>query len=211
MVRERSPHTAAWWTEWSDRSSYGGDWADEVHRSLILLKALIFAPTGGIVAAATTSLPEFLGGVRNWDYRFCWLRDAALTLDALMSAGYVEEATAWRDWVFRAVAGDPDDIQIMYGLGGERRLDRVRAAASPRLRRLGTGPHRQRRVGTASARRVRRARGRHLPRATAGDESDARGPALALQIYEWLEEHWHEPDDGVWEVRGGRGTSSTPR
>ena len=98
-------------------------WADEVQRSLITLKALTYAPTGGIVAAATTSLPEFLGGVRNWDYRFCWLRDASLTLDALMAAGYVEEATSWRDWVVRAVAGDPEDIQIMYGLGGERRLD----------------------------------------------------------------------------------------
>ena len=94
-----------------------------MQRSLITLKALTYAPSGGIVAAATTSLPEFLGGVRNWDYRYCWLRDAALTLDALMSAGYVEEATAWRDWVIRAVAGDPEDIQIMYGLGGERRLD----------------------------------------------------------------------------------------
>ena len=115
--------TDAWWGEWSARSTYGGGWSDEVQRSSITLKALTYAPTGGIVAAATTSLPEFLGGVRNWDYRFCWLRDAALSLDALMAAGYVEEATSWRDWVFRAVAGDPDDIQIMYGLGGERRLD----------------------------------------------------------------------------------------
>ena len=115
--------TDEWWREWAGRSTYDGRWADEVERSLITLKALTFAPTGGIVAAATTSLPEFLGGVRNWDYRFCWLRDAALTLDALMTAGYVEEATSWRDWVVRAVAGDPEDIQIMYGLGGERRLD----------------------------------------------------------------------------------------
>ena len=115
--------TDAWWREWSGRSTYAGGWADEVQRSLITLKALIYAPSGGIVAAATTSLPEFVGGVRNWDYRYCWLRDASLTLDALMAAGYVEEATAWRDWVVRAVAGDPEDIQIMYGLGGERRLD----------------------------------------------------------------------------------------
>ena len=115
--------TDDWWRAWAKRSTYDGRWADEVERSLITLKALTFEPTGGIVAAATTSLPEFLGGVRNWDYRFCWLRDAALTLDALMTAGYVEEATSWRNWVVRAVAGDPEDIQIMYGLGGERRLD----------------------------------------------------------------------------------------
>src|SRR6185436_10864211 len=101
--------TDDWWCEWAKRSTYDGRWADEVERSLITLKALTFGPTGGIVAAATTSLPEFLGGVRNWDYRFCWLRDAALTLDALMVAGYVEEATNWRDWVIRAVAGDPED------------------------------------------------------------------------------------------------------
>ena len=94
-----------------------------VERSVITLKALTYEPTGGVVAAATTSLPEFLGGVRNWDYRFCWIRDAALTLDALMAAGYVEEATKWRDWVVRAVAGDPEDLQIMYGVAGERRLE----------------------------------------------------------------------------------------
>jgi GH15 family glucan-1,4-alpha-glucosidase len=115
--------TEAWWREWSGRSTYRGGWANVVERSLITLKALTYEPTGGIVAAATTSLPEFLGGVRNWDYRYCWLRDAALTLDALMAAGYVEEAARWRDWALRAVAGDPEDLQIMYGLGGERRLD----------------------------------------------------------------------------------------
>ncbi|MET0800216.1 MAG: trehalase-like domain-containing protein, partial [Actinomycetota bacterium] len=110
--------TDAWWRAWSGRSTYGGGWKEEVERSLITLKALTYEPTGGIVAAATTSLPEFLGGVRNWDYRFCWIRDAALTLDSMMSAGYVEEATRWRDWVIRAVAGDPEDLQIMYGVAG---------------------------------------------------------------------------------------------
>ena len=115
--------TDAWWRDWSGRSTYRGGWKDEVERSLITLKALTYEPTGGVVAAATTSLPEFLGGVRNWDYRFCWIRDAALTLDSLMAAGYVEEATKWRDWVIRAVAGDPEDLQIMYGVAGERRLD----------------------------------------------------------------------------------------
>src|SRR3970040_1107377 len=105
--------TDAWWRAWSERSTYRGAWQDEVERSLITLKALTYAPTGGIVAAATTSLPESLGGVRNWDDRFCWIRDAALALEALMAAGYVEEATQWRDWVMRAVAGDPEDLQIM--------------------------------------------------------------------------------------------------
>ena len=101
------------------QGSVGG----RVQRSLITLKALTYAPTGGIVAAATTSLPEWPGGVRNWDYRYCWLRDASLSLDALMAAGYVDEATSWRNWMLRAVAGDPDDLQIMYGIRGERRLD----------------------------------------------------------------------------------------
>ena len=107
----------------------GGEWAEAVRRSLITLKALTYAPTGGIVAAATTSLPEQLGGSRNWDYRYCWLRDATLTLLALMDAGYLEEAAAWRDWLLRAVAGSPDQLQIMYGLAGERRLTGMRAAA----------------------------------------------------------------------------------
>ena len=115
--------TETWWSEWAARSTYRGPWGAEVERSLVTLKALTYAPTGGIVAAATTSLPEFLGGVRNWDYRYCWLRDAALSLDALMAAGYVEEATSWRNWVLRAVAGDPEDLQIMYGIAGERRLE----------------------------------------------------------------------------------------
>jgi GH15 family glucan-1,4-alpha-glucosidase len=123
--------TETWWREWSARSTYRGAWTDVVERSLITLKAMTYEPTGGIVAAATTSLPEFLGGVRNWDYRYCWLRDAALTLDALMSAGYVEEAVKWRDWALRAVAGDPEDLQIIYGLGGERRLDEYELAWLP--------------------------------------------------------------------------------
>jgi GH15 family glucan-1,4-alpha-glucosidase len=114
--------TEAWWREWSDRCGYEGPWRDEVVRSLIVLKALTFAPTGGIVAAPTTSLPEHVGGVRNWDYRYCWLRDATFTLYALMQAGHVEETRAWRDWLLRAVAGVPSEMQIMYGASGERRL-----------------------------------------------------------------------------------------
>jgi GH15 family glucan-1,4-alpha-glucosidase len=111
-----------WWPDWSSRSTYDGNWGDLVQRSLLTLKALTYAPTGGIVAAPTTSLPEQLGGVRNWDYRYCWLRDATFTLYALMSAGYLQDAVEWRDWLLRSVAGDPAALQIMYGPAGERRL-----------------------------------------------------------------------------------------
>ena len=114
--------TEQYWQEWADACEYEGQWGDVVGRSLLTLKALTYAPTGGIVAAATTSLPEQLGGIRNWDYRYCWLCDATLTLDSLMVAGYQEEAESWRDWLLRAVAGDPADLQIMYGPAGERRL-----------------------------------------------------------------------------------------
>ncbi len=196
--------TDAWWRAWSGRSTYRGAWKDEVERSLITLKALTYEPTGGIVAAVTTSLPEFLGGVRNWDYRFCWIRDAALALDALMTAGYVEEATKWRDWVIRAVAGDPDDLQIMYGIGGERRLDeyvldwlpgyegstpvRVGNAASGQLQldvygELADAIYRARQLGMA-------------PAASALDPTQG--------LIRWLEDHWRDPDDGIWEVRGPR-------
>jgi GH15 family glucan-1,4-alpha-glucosidase len=114
--------TEQYWTEWSQRSRYHGDYEDAVNRSLITLKAMVYAPSGGIVAAPTASLPEEIGGARNWDYRFCWLRDATLTLDALMLGGYVEEAKAWRSWFMRAIAGAPEELRIMYGVRGERRL-----------------------------------------------------------------------------------------
>jgi GH15 family glucan-1,4-alpha-glucosidase len=121
-AEEMITQTEQWWQKWSDRCTYQGPWRDAVLRSLITLKALTYAPTGGIVAAVTTSLPEQIGGVRNWDYRYCWLRDATFTLYALMIGGYTEEAEAWRDWLLRAVAGSPSQINIMYGLAGERRL-----------------------------------------------------------------------------------------
>ena len=114
--------TEAWWRAWSARCTYAGEWREQVLRSLITLKALTYAPTGGLVAAPTTSLPEQLGGVRNWDYRYCWVRDATYTLYALMIGGYIDEAKAWREWLVRAVAGKPSEMQIMYGLAGERRL-----------------------------------------------------------------------------------------
>jgi GH15 family glucan-1,4-alpha-glucosidase len=196
--------TQAWWSRWSSRNTYRGRWSDEVGRSLITLKALTYQPTGGIVAAPTTSLPEFLGGVRNWDYRFCWLRDAALTLDALMAAGYVEEAVSWRDWLLRAVAGDPDDLQIMYGLAGERRLDEYELPWLP-----GYEGSRPVRVGNAASGQ------RQLD--VYGEVTDAMFLAARLgmppaphwwsvqrHVIDWLESHWREPDDGLWEVRGPR-------
>ena len=144
--RSRRPSTAsprprtrrAWWEEWTARAQVDGRVrATLVQRSLITLKALTYAPTGGIVAAPTTSLPEAIGGVRNWDYRFCWLRDATLTLQSLMHAGYIDEARAWRDWLLRAVAGSPGELQIMYGPAGERRLPELELAVAARLRGLG--------------------------------------------------------------------------
>ena len=131
-------------------------------RSLITLKALTYEPTGGIVAAATTSLPEALGGDRNWDYRYCWLRDATLTLESLMRGGYFDEAMAWRDWLLRAVAGDPSKLQIMYGPAGERRLDEWEASWLPGYENSAPGAHRQRRLRAVPARRVRRGHVRAL-------------------------------------------------
>jgi GH15 family glucan-1,4-alpha-glucosidase len=196
--------TDAWWRVWSNRSTYRGAWKDEVERSLVTLKALTYAPTGGIVAAATTSLPEFLGGVRNWDYRFCWIRDAALALDALMTAGYVEEATKWRDWVIRAVAGDPEDLQIMYGIGGERRLDEYELGwlagyEGSKPVRVGNAASGQRQLDVYGELADAIYRARQLGMAPAAEALDpARG------VIRWLEDHWREPDDGIWEVRGPR-------
>lgn len=196
--------TDAWWRDWSGRSTYKGAWKDEVERSLIMLKALTYAPTGGIVAAATTSLPEFLGGVRNWDYRFCWIRDAALALEALMSAGYVEEATSWRDWVIRAVAGDPEDLQIMYGIGGERRLDEYELGWLPGYEgsapvRVGNAASGQRQLDVYGELADAIYRARQLGMTPVPEALDT-----GQGILRWLEAHWREPDDGIWEVRGPR-------
>jgi GH15 family glucan-1,4-alpha-glucosidase len=196
--------TETWWREWSRRSTYSGGWADEVERSLITLKALTYEPTGGIVAAATTSLPEFLGGVRNWDYRYCWLRDASLSLDALMAAGYVEEAVSWRDWVLRAVAGDPEDIQIMYGIRGERRLDEyelewLRGYEHSRPVRIGNAASGQLQLDVYGEVIDALYKARHLGMAPARHSR-----AIQKRIIEWLATNWQQPDDGLWEVRGPR-------
>ncbi|MFF3980196.1 glycoside hydrolase family 15 protein [Streptomyces sp. NPDC001828] len=203
------PHEAleqslADWRQWAARCQYQGPYRDAVIRSLITLKALTFAPTGGIVAAPTTSLPEELGGIRNWDYRYCWLRDSTLTLEALLSAGYLEEAAHWRNWLLRAVAGDPADLQIMYGLSGERRLPEVEL---PWLKgHLESAPVR---IGNAAVDQLQLdvygevIDSLYLAR-EAGLESETHAWNLQLSLLDFLEARWREPDEGLWEVRGPR-------
>ncbi|WP_234386311.1 glycoside hydrolase family 15 protein [Streptomyces sp. ERV7] len=192
------------WREWAGKCRCSGPHRDAVVRSLITLKALTYAPTGGIVAAPTTSLPEEIGGVRNWDYRYCWLRDSTLTLDALVSAGYLDEAAAWRDWLLRAVAGDPADLQIMYGLGGERRLPEVEL---PWLSgHLDSAPVR---IGNAAVKQLQLdvygevIDSLHLAR-TAGMAAKRHTWDVELSLLGFLESRWREPDEGLWEVRGER-------
>jgi GH15 family glucan-1,4-alpha-glucosidase len=192
------------WKEWSGRSKYQGPYKDIVDRSLITLKGMIYAPSGGIVAAPTAGLPEEIGGVRNWDYRYCWLRDATLTLDSLMVGGYVEEAVAWRQWLLNAVAGAPDELQIMYGIDGERSLKEFEATWLP-----GYEESRPVRIGNAASEQFQldvygeviqalyEARRLGVP--------EARGSqAAATKLAHFLEKAWQKPDDGIWEVRGGR-------
>ncbi|WP_406493196.1 glycoside hydrolase family 15 protein [Streptomyces sp. NBC_00846] len=201
---EALENTLADWADWSARCRYRGPYREAVIRSLITLKALTFGPTGGIVAAPTTSLPEEIGGVRNWDYRFCWLRDSTLTLGALISAGYLEEAAAWRDWLLRAVAGNPADLQIMYGLAGERRLPEselpwLRGYDSSGPVRIGNAAVRQRQLDVYgevidSLRLAREAGLNDKPHAW----------NVQLSLLGFLESTWREPDEGLWEIRGQR-------
>jgi GH15 family glucan-1,4-alpha-glucosidase len=195
--------TIAKWRDWSAASNYQGEWGEAVQRSLITLKALTYGPTGGIVAAPTTSLPETVGGSRNWDYRYCWLRDATLTLEALMNAGYYDEAAAWRRWLERSAAGNPEQLQIMYGLGGERRLMEWEADWLP-----GYENSRPVRIGNAAARQVQLdvfgelADALYLAR-RGGLSPDGTAWPLQTVLVEHLEKLWKEPDEGIWEVRGG--------
>jgi GH15 family glucan-1,4-alpha-glucosidase len=196
--------TESFWRSWSAKSNYSGPWKVPVQRSLLTLKALTYAETGGFVAAPTTSLPEQLGGPRNWDYRYCWLRDATMTLMAMMSAGYFEEARAWRDWLLRSAAGSPDQTQIMYGLAGERQLAEWEVSWLPGYE--GSSPVR---VGNAASDQLQLDIFGELVDALFQARKHGLAPApsgWALQqaLIEHLEKIWVQPDDGMWEVRGGR-------
>ncbi|MBT2588269.1 glycoside hydrolase family 15 protein [Arthrobacter sp. ISL-95] len=197
--------TEKFWLEWTGRSEMTGKYKEPVERSLITLKALTYAPTGGIVAAATTSLPEQLGGPRNWDYRYCWLRDATLTLQSLLAAGYTEEAAAWRDWLLRAIAGDPSELQIVYGLDGARRLPE---ADIPWLSGYeGSQPVR---TGNAAAPQLQLdvwgevLDGLSLTRAASPDGTVDNSWDIQIALMEYLEGAWDQPDNGLWEMRGPR-------
>jgi GH15 family glucan-1,4-alpha-glucosidase len=196
--------TVDYWDDWTARCTYSGRWRDEVYHSLIILKALTYAPTGGMVAAPTTSLPERIGGERNWDYRFCWLRDATLTLLAFLNGGYLQEARAWRTWLLRAAAGDPAALQIMYGVAGERRLAELKLEWLPGYE--GSTPVR---VGNAASGQfqldvygevmdaMHQGRTHDLEKSTAAW-------SLQRRMLGFLENAWKEPDEGIWEVRGPR-------
>jgi len=196
-------HTEVFWRQWSHRCPAVEPWTEAVKRSLITLKALTYAPTGGIVAAATTSLPEHLGGVRNWDYRYCWLRDATFTLLAFMNLGYYEEAKAWRDWLLRAIAGSPRQIQIMYGVGGERWLPEqiipwLSGYENSAPVRIGNDASQQLQLDVYGE-----VTDTMFQTYKAGMAPSERGRALRPVVLEYLSKAWRQPDEGLWEVRGG--------
>ena len=196
--------TEAWWHHWSRQCQATGPYRDAMIRSLVTLKGLTYAPSGGIVAAGTTALPEAIGGVRNWDYRYCWLRDATFTLQAMLHAGYRKEASAWRDWLVRAVAGDPAAMQIMYAVDGTRRLDERALEWLP-----GYEGSRPVRIGNAAVRqRQLDIYGEvidmlYLARNT-GLQGEQESWAIERGLLDWLESNWKDPDEGMWEVRGCR-------
>ncbi len=196
--------TQEFWREWVDHCTYHGPYREAVVRSLITLKALTYGPTGGVVAAPTTSLPECIGGMRNWDYRFTWLRDAAITLSSLLRTGYHQEALAWREWLLRAVAGDPENLQIMYGIAGERELGEAELNWLPGYE--GSVPVR---IGNGAAGQLQLdvygevTEALHLAHMTGLSRNDY-ASLLQLKLIGYLEDHWDEPDEGIWEVRGPR-------
>ncbi len=201
-VGKRIRSTRAWWRTWASASMQSPVYTEEVRRSLLVLRALTHEDTGGIVAAATTSLPEEFGGQRNWDYRYVWLRDASLTLHVLLDHGYVDEADAWRNWLLRAIAGDPDDVQIMYGLSGERRLDEYELSGLPGYQgaspvRVGNGAYTQFQGDgfghVMLALQAARERGQKEP--------DFSWP-LQRALMTYVEANWRRPDNGIWEIRG---------
>jgi GH15 family glucan-1,4-alpha-glucosidase len=196
--------TEMWWRVWVSSFDLAGEWREAVVRSLITLKALTYDPTGGIVAAPTTSLPEAFCGVRNWDYRYCWLRDATLTLEALMRCGCKDEARAWRNWLLRAAAGDPADLQIMYGCSGERRLEEWEVPWLPGYE--GSAPVR---IGNQAAGQYQldvygEVMSALYEASLMGQTCDASAWGLQLELMKSLETAWLEPDEGIWEVRGPR-------
>lgn len=196
--------TEDFWRGWVEECTYHGPYREAVVRSLITLKALTYAPTGGIVAAPTTSLPEAIGGGRNWDYRFTWLRDAAITLSSLLRTGYREEARAWREWLLRAVAGDPENLQIMYGIAGERELSEAELPWLP-----GYENSKPVRVGNGAAGQLQLdvygevVEALHLGHMTGLTRNDY-AQLLQIKLIGYLEDHWYEKDEGIWEVRGPR-------
>jgi GH15 family glucan-1,4-alpha-glucosidase len=199
---EALQRTASKWHEWSSRTTYQGRWHAQVQRSLITLKALTYYPTGGMVAAPTTSLPEKIGSVRNWDYRYCWLRDATFTLNALLLAGYANEAKAWREWLVRAIAGSPEDLQILYGVTGTRRLDEVELPWLP-----GYESSAPVRVGNAAAKQFQLdVYGEVMDSLHLARLADMKPHPIAWQfqvaLLKFLETHWDKPDEGLWEMRG---------
>ena len=196
--------TEEWWREWSGRCTVQEPWREPIVRSLLTLKALTYGPTGGIVAAATTSLPEKIGGERNWDYRICWLRDSTFTLYALSIAGYYDEAKAWRQWLRRAIAGEPAKMQIMYGLRGERRLTEFEVPwlagyENSTPVRIGNAAHEQFQLDVYGEvmDSFYAARNQHL-------DPEPEAAAVEQSLMEFLEGAWKEPDEGIWEVRGPR-------
>jgi GH15 family glucan-1,4-alpha-glucosidase len=204
-IEQALEKTESWWCDWSSRCRYQGPWREAVLRSLITLKGLTFLPTGGIVAAPTTSLPEKLGGMRNWDYRFCWVRDASLTLQSLLHAGYLDEAREWREWLLRAVAGSPSELNILYGLRGERRLTELelpwlKGYEDSRPVRTGNDAYRQYQLDIFGevANTLFQAREAGL-----GPPKHERHE-IALAMLDFLETGWEKPDEGIWEVRGPR-------
>jgi GH15 family glucan-1,4-alpha-glucosidase len=194
--------TERYWREWAGRCSLGGEWREAIVRSLVTLKGLTYAPTGGIVAALTTSLPEEIGGIRNWDYRYCWLRDATFTLVSLMSAGYLDEARSWRQWLLRAIAGSPSQMQIMYGVRGERRLPEFEL---PWL--AGYEGSKPVRIGNAAAMQFQLdVYGEVLGSMHRADEAGIKSTdpdwRLLVALLQFLETKWEAPDQGIWEIRG---------
>jgi GH15 family glucan-1,4-alpha-glucosidase len=204
-VEKALASTESFWREWAGRCTYQGRWRDAVLRSMITLKAMTYAPTGAIVAAPTTSLPEEIGGVRNWDYRFCWLRDASLTLESLMIGGYIDEASGFRDWLMRAVAGDPPDLQIMYNLFGGRRLTEFELDWLPGYE--GSKPVR---AGNAASGQFQldiygeATSAVYMARKMGITSAAELGWPVLEKIIAFMEDAWQHPDDGIWEVRGGR-------